>query len=76
MSSGKITALYAFLSGDDDDGSEGIVAYRGENEWMPLVTSNKALLPQMEMIAREISEESGVDIYLAIFRRIDSNKTN
>jgi len=59
MSNFKITTLTAFVAIDPEDGDEGVMGFKTNNGWIPLVCADEARIKQMLPIAEKISTETG-----------------
>jgi len=52
----KITELWAWVTLDDGDGDEGVIAFQSsDGTWMPLVMADKVRMDHMRPIAEEIA---------------------
>jgi len=59
MSNFKITTLTAFVAIDPENGDEGVMGFKTNNGWIPLVCADEARIKQMLPIAEQISSETG-----------------
>lgn len=64
----KITELYAFVA-TDPDGSEGIMAFRSGDHWMPMIGADLARVESLRPLADRIAKATGQQYEIRYFTR-------
>lgn len=64
----KIRELYAFISFDENENDEGVMAFMHEGSWLPLIGSDMDRIHSLIPIADDISAESGKKYKLLHFK--------
>ena len=65
----RIDQIYAFVTVDPEDDTEGITAFHGprSNAWIPMVGADMERIDRLRPIARDIAKATGRPIHLLRF---------
>lgn len=70
----RIDAIWAYLS-VDDDGDEGVMAMRGQNDWMPMIAGDERRRDLLRPVAEQQAKVGGVVVKLVRFHQREEVET-
>lgn len=72
----KITELYAFISVDPADGSEGLIGALAQEQgvivWMPFISCDEERFNALKEKADEIAKETGIPYVIRYFKQVNT----
>lgn len=67
MSNFVITKVTAFVAIDPNDGDEGVIGFKTDNGWLPLICADEDRIKQMFPIAEKLRTDTGQDYSIIQF---------